>query len=183
MSQSILTTSNPSSLNNNLQPLYKLLSCSSLLSMQLQQLIWIPYIKTSFQLSLVTQLLQNTSLQMASDLWIQTVFSLTTEFMYYLLVISIHASSSIIIIISLPNIMVKTKHQNQFTIDIPSPASVLTYNNFASLMLLICNLSHNATSPMDLSSNFLFLNDHRISFLWTSSKNFYYPLSLILSQS
>ena len=48
---------------------------------------------------------------MARSLQIQIVFfSLTTEFMYYLLVISVHMSSSIIMITSLPDIMVKTKH-------------------------------------------------------------------------
>ena len=52
--QSTLTTSSLSSLKNNLQPLYKLLSSSFLLSMQLQSWIWTPYIKTSSWLSLVT---------------------------------------------------------------------------------------------------------------------------------
>jgi len=50
---------------------------------------------------------------MASGLQIQIVFSfLITEFMYYSLVISIHMSSSIIMITSLLDIMVKTKHWN-----------------------------------------------------------------------
>ena len=109
--QSTLTTSNPSSLKNNLQPPYKLLSFFFLSSAQLQLWIWTPYIKTSSQLSLVTQLLQNTSLQMASGLWTQMVYSYSiTEFMYHLLVTSTHVFSSTIIITSLPDILVKTKH-------------------------------------------------------------------------
>ena len=63
MPQSILTTSNLSLLKNNLQPPYKLPSSFFLLSTQLQQWIWTLYIKTSSWLSLVTQLLQNISLQ------------------------------------------------------------------------------------------------------------------------
>ena len=48
---------------------------------------------------------------MADDLQIQMVFySLTIEFMYYLLVISTHMFSSIIIITFLPDILVKTKY-------------------------------------------------------------------------
>ena len=31
--------------------------------------------------------------------------------------------------------------------DTPSPASMLMYNNFASLVLLVCDPSHNVTSP------------------------------------
>ena len=73
--QSTLTTSNQSLLKNNLQPLYKLLSSSFLFFVQIQSLIWIPYTETFFQLSLVIQLLQNISLQMANGLQIQTVFS------------------------------------------------------------------------------------------------------------
>ena len=110
MPQSTLTTSNPSSLKNNLQPLYKLLSFFFLLFMQLQLWIWTPYIKTSSWLSLVTQLLQNTSLQMAGGLWTQTVyFFSTTEFIYHLLVTSVYTFSSIIMITSFPDILVKTK--------------------------------------------------------------------------
>jgi len=113
MPQSTLTTSSPSSLKNNLQPLYKLRSFFSLLSVQLQSWIWTPYIKTSYRLSPVTQLLQNTSLQMAGGLWTQTVYSsLTTEFMYHLLVTSTHTFSSTIMITSLLDILVKTKHWN-----------------------------------------------------------------------
>jgi len=109
--QSTLTSSNQSSLKNNLWPLYKLLSSSFFLFMQLQSLIWASYTKISFQLSLVTQLLQNTSLQMANSLWIQIVFFfLTTESMYHLLVISTYIFSSIIMIILLPDITVKEKH-------------------------------------------------------------------------
>ena len=48
MPQSTLTTSSPSLLKNNLQPLYKLLSFFSLPSVQLQSWIWTPYIKTSY---------------------------------------------------------------------------------------------------------------------------------------
>ena len=109
--------------------------------------------------------------------------SLTTEFMYYLLVISTHVSSSIIMIISLPDIMVKTKYWNQFTTDISSLASMLMYNNSASPVLLVCNLSHNIISLTNLSNNFLFLNDHGIPFLQTLLRKFHYPLDLILSWS
>ena len=91
--------------------------------------------------------------------------------------------SSIIMTTFLLYIMVKTKYWNQFTTDIPSPVSMLIYNNFASSMSLVCNSSHNVTSPMDLSNNFLSLNDHGIPFLWTSSKNFYHPPGLTLSWS
>ena len=113
MPQSTLTTSSPSSLKNNLQPPYEPLSFFFLPSTQLQSWIWTPYIKTSSWLSLVTQSLQNTSLQMAGGLQTQMVYSSsTTEFMYYLLVTSAHAFSSIIMITSLPDILVKTKHWN-----------------------------------------------------------------------
>ena len=54
MSQSTLTTSNQSSLKNNLQFLYKLLFYFFLFFMQLQLLIWTLYTKTFFQLSLMT---------------------------------------------------------------------------------------------------------------------------------
>ena len=181
MPQSTLITSNQSSLNNNLQSLHKLLFFSSLLSVQPQQLIWTIYTKTSFQLSLMTKLLQNTSPQMADSLWIQVASSfLITESMYYLQVISAHIFSSIIMIISLLDIMVKTKHQNQFVTNIPGLASILIYNNFASSVLLVCNLSHNITSSMDLSNNSQSLNNHGISFLQTSLRNSCYFLSLIL---
>ena len=110
MLQSTLTTSSPSSLKNNLQPPYELRSFFSLPSAQLQSWIWTPYIKTSYRLFLVTQLLQNTSPQMAGGLQTQTVYSsLTTEFMYHLLVTSAHMFSSTIMIISLLDILVKTK--------------------------------------------------------------------------
>ena len=184
MLQSTLTTLSPSSLKNNLQPLYKLLSFFFLLSTQLQLQIWTPYIKTSSQLSLVTQLLQNISLQIASGLWIQMVYSsLTTEFIYHLLVTDVHVFSSIIMITSLPDILVKTKHWNQSATDTPGPASVLTYNNSASPVSLVCNPSHNITSLTDLSNNSPSLNNHRIPFLWTSSKNFHHPPDLTLSWS
>ena len=184
MPQSIFTTLNLSSLKNNLWPLYKLLSSFSLLFTQLQLWIWIPYIKTFFWLSLVTQLQQNTSLQIASGLQIQTVFSfLTIEFMYHLLVISIYASSSITMITSLLNIMVKIKQQNQFATNIPSPVPVLMYNNSTSPMSLVCNSSHNVTSSTDLSNNFLSLNNHGIPFLQTLLKNFCHSPDLTLSWS
>ena len=155
MPQSTLTTSSPSSLKNNLQPPYKPLSFFFFLSMQLQLQIWTSYIKTSSQLSLVTQSLQNTSLQMAGDLQIQMVYSfLTTGFIYHLLVTSTHVFSSIIMIISLLNILVKTKHWNQSAMDTPSPAFVLMYNNSASSISLACDPSHNITS----STNSIFID-------------------------
>ena len=184
MPQSTLTTSNPSLLKNNLQPPYELPFFFSPLSMQLQSWIWILYIKTSSQLSLVTQLLQNTPLQMASSLQTQIVYSSsTTEFMYYLLVTSAHVFSSTIIITSLPDILVKTKHWNQSAVDTPSLTSVLIYNNSASPVLLVYNSSHNVTSPTNLSNNFLSLNDHRIPFLQTSLRNFCHSPGLTLSWS
>ena len=113
ISQSTLITSSLSSLKNNLQPPYKLLFFFSLLSIQLQSWIWTSYIEISSQLSLITQLLQNTPLQIASSLWTQIVYSfLTTEFIYHLLITSTHVFSSIIMITYLPNILVKTKHWN-----------------------------------------------------------------------
>ena len=86
--------------------------------------------------------------------------------------------SSIIMIISLLNITVKTKHQNQFTMDIPSLVSVLIYNNSASSVLLVYNPNHNITSSTDLSNNFLFSNNHEIPFLWTSLRDFHHSLGL-----
>ena len=62
-------------------------------------------------------------------------------------------------------------------------ASMLMYNNSASPVSLVCNPSHNVTSPMDLSNNSPSLNDHRIPFLWTSLRNFCYPPGLTLSWS
>jgi len=44
--------------------------------------------------------------------------------------------------------------------NIPGLAFVLMYNNSASPVSLVCDLSHNITSPTDLSNNFLFLNDY-----------------------
>ena len=184
MSQSTLTTSSPSSLKNNLQPLYEPLSFFFLPSAQLQLWIWTPYIKISSWLSLVTQSLQNISLQMAGGLRTQMVYSFsTTEFMYHLLVTSTHAFSSTIMITSLLDILVKTKHWNQFAADTPGPASVLTYNNSTSPVSLVCDPSHNVTSPTDPSNNFLSLNNHGIPFLWTSSRNFCHPPGLTLSWS
>ena len=180
--QSTLTTSNPSSLKNNLQPPYELWSFFSLLSTQLQSWIWTPYTKTSYQLSLVTQSLQNIIPQMAGGLRTQTVyFSSTTEFIYHLLITSAHAFSSIIMITSSPDILVKTKHWNSFAMDIPGPASILIYNNSASSVSLVCNLHHNIISPIDPLNNFLSLNNYKIPFLWTLSRNFCYSLSLTLS--
>ena len=49
--------------------------------------------------------------------------------------------------------------------DISSPVFILMYNNSASSVLLVCNLSYNVTRSMDLSNKFLFLNDYGISFL------------------
>ena len=184
MPQSTLTTSSPSSLKNSLQPPYEPLSFFFLLSVQLQLQIWTPYIKISSRLSLVTQLLQNTFPQMAGGLQAQTVYSSsTTEFMYYLLVTSTHAFSSTIMITSLPDILVKTKHWNQSAMDTPGPASMLTYNNSASPVSLVCDPSHNVTSPTDPSNNSPSLNDHGIPFLWTSSRNFCHPPGLTLSWS
>ena len=103
--------------------------------------------------------------------------------MYYLLVISAHAFSSTIMITSLLDILVKTKHWNQFATDISGPASMLMYNNSTSPVSLVCNSSHNIISLIDLSNNSLFLNNHRIPFLLTSSRNFYYSPGSILSWS
>ena len=175
MSQSTLTTSSPSLLKNNLQPPYELPFFIFLFSMQLQLWIWTPYIKT------FSRLLQNTPPQMTGGLRTQTVYSsLTTEFMYHLLVTSTHMFSSTIIITSLLDILVKTKHWNYSAANTPGPASVLMYDNSASPVSLVCDLSHNVTSPMDLSNNSPFLNDHGIPFLWTSSRNFHYPPDLTL---
>jgi len=44
-------------------------------------------------------------------------------------------------------------------------ASMPMYNNSASLVSLVCDPSHNVTSPTDLSNNFPFINDHGIPFL------------------
>ena len=182
MPQSTLTTSSPSSLKNNLQPPYKPLSFFFLLSVQLQSQIWTLYIKTSSWLSLVTQLLQNISQQMAGGLRTQMVYSyLIIEFMYHLLVTSAHAFSSTIMITSSPDILVKTKHQNQSAVNTPGLASMLIYNNFASPVLLVCDPSHNVTSPTDPSNNSLSLNDHGIPFLQTSSRNFCHLPGLTLS--
>ena len=181
MLQSTFTALNQSLLKNNLWPLYKLLSFFFLLFTQLWLLIWTLCTKISFWPFLVTQLLQNISLQMANGLQTPMVFSiLMTESTYHLLAISTCMFSSIIIITFLLNILIRTKHWNQFTTDIPSLASILMYNNSASSMSLVCNLSHNITSLMDFSNNSLSLNDYRILFLQTSLRNSHYSLSLIL---
>ena len=94
------------------------------------------------------------------------VFStLIMEFMYYSLVISVYMFSSITIIIFLLATSVKIKHWNLFTADISGLAFALIYNNSTSLVSLVCNLSYNVTSPMNLSNNSLFLNNYRILFL------------------
>ena len=176
MLQSTLTTLSPSSLKNNLQPLYELLSFFFLFFTQLQLWIWTPYIKISSWLFLVIQLLQNIPLQMAGGLQTQTIYSsLTTEFIYYLLVTFAHVFSSTIIITFLPDILVKIKHWNQSAADTSGPASVLMYNNSASPVSLVCDLSHNVTSPIDLSNN--------SPFLWTLLRNFCHSPGLILSWS
>ena len=183
ISQLTLTTLNQFLLKSNLQLSYKLLFFSFLLFAQLQLLIQIFYTEIFFQLFLVTQLLQNTSLQIANGLWISTVFSvLIMEFMYHLLVIFIYMFSSIIMITSLLDTIVRTKHWNQFVMNISSPASILMYNNSASPVLLIYNLSYNITSLTDFSNNFLFSNNHEIPFLQTSLKNSYHPPNLTLFQ-
>ena len=99
------------------------------------------------------------------------------------LVIFTHTSSSIIIITSLSDIMAKTKHWNQFAMDISSPASMLMYNNSASPISLVCDSSHNVTSPTDLSNNSLSLNDYEIPFLWTLLRNSCHSSGLTLSWS
>ena len=40
------------------------------------------------------------------------------------------------------------------------------HNNSVSPVSLVCNPSYNVISPIDLSNNFLDLNDHGIPFLW-----------------
>ena len=118
---------------------------------------------------------------MANSLQIPIVFSvLITEYMYYPLVIFTHAFSSIIMITFLLDILVKTKHWNLFITDTSGPAFILMYNNSASPVSLVCDLSHNVTSPIDLSNNSLFLKDYEIPFLWTSSRNSHHPLGLTL---
>ncbi len=89
----------------------------------------------------------------------------------------------IIMIISLPDTLVKTKHYNQFAADISDIASMLMYNNSTSPVSLVCSLSYNIISSTDLSNNFIFLNNHRILFLQTLSRNFHHFLGLILSWS
>ena len=100
---------------------------------------------------------------MTNSLWIPIVFSiLITESMYHLLVIFIHAFSSIIMITFLLATSVRTKCWNLFAMDIPTLVSILMYNNFTSSILLVCNLNYNITSLIDLSRNSIFLNDHGI---------------------
>ena len=129
-------------------------------------------------------MLQNTSLQMANSLQTPMVFSiLMIESMYYPPVIFTHVFFSITIITSLLATLVKIKHWNLFTADISGLAFRLIYNNSASLVSLVCNLSYNVTSTMNLSNNSLFLNNHGILFLWTLSRNFHHSLDLTLSWS
>ena len=119
---------------------------------------------------------------MADDLQTQMVFSsLTTESMYHPLVISAHVFSNIIMITSLLNTLVRIKYWNQFTTDILGLASMLMYNNSASSVLFVYNLSYNITSSTDFSNNFLFPNNHGIPFLQTLLRNFHHPLGLTLS--
>jgi len=121
------------------------------------------FTETFFQPFLVTQLLQNTFLQIANSLWTPAVFFiLITEPIYHLLVISVYAFSSIIMIIFLLATLVRTKHWNLFVVNILSLVSILMYNNFVSPMSFIYDLNHNITSFIDLSNNFLFLNNHGI---------------------
>ena len=120
---------------------------------------------------------------MANGLRTQTVFFWTTKSIYYLLVISAHVFSSIIMTTFLLDTLVKIKYWNQFVMGIPSLVSILIYNNSASFVSLTYNPSHNITSPIDFSNNFLFLNDYGIPFLWTSLRNFYHSLDLTLSWS
>jgi len=47
----------------------------------------------------------------------------------------------------------------------------------------VCNPCYNVTSPIDLSNNFLSLNDYGILFSWTLLRNFCHPPSLTLSWS
>ena len=181
MPQSTLITSSPSSLKNNLQPPYELWSFFFLLSIQLQSWIWTSYIKTSFQLFLVIQSLQNVPLQMASSLRIQTVYLLLDNRIY---VPSAGNLRTRVLQYNHDHILAGHFSQKKNTgISLPQIllASVLMYNNFASPVLLVCNPSHNITSPTDLSNNCLFLNNYRIPFLWTSLRNFYHPLGLTLS--
>ena len=100
--------------------------------------------------------------------------------MYYLLVISAHIFSSIIMITFLLDTSVKTKHQNLFATDISGLTSMLIYNNFTSSVSLVYNLSYNVTSPMGLLNNFLSPNNYGIPFPQTSLRNSYYSLVLIL---
>jgi len=166
MPQLTLTTSNQFLLKNNLWFPYKLLFSSFLPFTQLQLLILTLCTKTSFWLFLVIQLLQNIFLQMADSLWTPTIFFiLMTESIYHLLVISVYAFSSIIMITFLLATLIKTKHCNSFATDILGPAFILMYNNSASLISLVCDLNHNITSLMDLSSNSLSLNNYGILFL------------------
>jgi len=69
------------------------------------------------------------------------------------------------------------------TLDTPGPASMPMYNNFVSPVSLVCDPSHNITSPIDLSNNSPSLNDHVTPFLWTSSRIFHHPPGLTLSWS
>ena len=77
--------------------------------------------------------------------------------MDHLPVIFTYIFSSIIMIIFLPDTLVKIKHWNLFTVDIPGPVSMLMYNNSASFMSLVYDLSYNITSPINLLNNFPFL--------------------------
>ena len=88
--------------------------------------------------------------------------------------------SSIIMIVSLSDTLVKIKHQNLFTTNIPGLVSMLMYNNSTSPISLVYNLSRNVTSSTDLSNNFLFPNNYGIPFPWILLRNSCHSLDLIL---
>ena len=83
-------------------------------------------------------------------------------------------------IIFLPVTLVRTKHWNLFAIVISGLASILIYNNFVSLKLLVYDPNLSITSFMYLSDNFPSQNSHGIPFLWTLLRNSYQPLDFIL---
>ena len=83
-------------------------------------------------------------------------------------------------IIFLPVTLVRTKHWNLFAIVISGLASILIYNNFVSLKLLVYDPNLSITSSIYLSDNFPSQNSHGIPFLWTLLRNSYQPLDFIL---
>ena len=76
--------------------------------------------------------------------------------------------------------LVRTKHWNLFAIVISGLASILIYNNFVSLKLLVYDPNLSITSSIYLSDNFPSQNSHGIPFLWTLLRNSYQPLDFIL---